>query len=429
MEIFRKLGAKVEKLWRDKNYDEELFPSLAAQALRDFNLPKKVSAWDTIKWAMGEITLPEQRDLPGRFGDPPITLYNSPRFHIDIYFWLDGTTSIHQHAFCGAFQVILGSSIHSSYEFETKEIINSFTELGDIDLDHCELLKVGDVRKILAGRDFIHSLFHLDQPSATIVVRTYRSPLHLPQFDYRKPYLAVDPFFDEPNIAKKMQSLSMAFRAKHPDAEKMLMDWLEIADFQSTFTILGNTRHFLHGSRIQQFFQIEDKENGFGKIFEIVKKRHGALADMILPIFAKQEKQGEISGRRSFITNPEHRFFLALILNVDGKERILTLIKERFPEVEPTDKILDWVSELSQTRIFGSNLPNALGIEGFNDFDLFILEDLMKGMSIEEIQKNAQAEAPHEDPEDVAKNLNSRIEKIQQSIILQPLLEKAEAEV
>ena len=148
MEIFQKIGREVEKLWRDKNYNETLFPAVAAQALQDFNLPEKVSAWEMISWAMGEINLPEQRDIPGRFGDPPITLYNSPRFHIDIYFWLDGTTSIHQHAFCGAFQVILGSSIHSSYEFEAKEIINTFTELGNIDLDHCELLKVGDVRKI-----------------------------------------------------------------------------------------------------------------------------------------------------------------------------------------------------------------------------------------------------------------------------------------
>ena len=422
MEIFQKLGREVEKLWRDKNYNETLFPGVAAQALRDFNLPEKVSAWETISWAMGEINLPEQRDIPGRFGDPPITLYNSPRFHIDIYFWLDGTTSIHQHAFCGAFQVLLGSSIHSSYEFETKEIINTFTELGNIDLDHCELLKVGDVRKILAGREFIHSLFHLDQPSATIVVRTHRSPLHLPQFDYRKPYLAVDPFFDEPNLAKKLQTISMCFRAKRPDAEQMLANWLEIADFQTTFTILSHTKHFLGGNRIQQFFKIEDSEDGFGKMFEIVKKRHGALADMILPIFAQQERLGEITGRRSYITEPEHRFFLALLLNVDGKERIFSLIKERFPDAEPLDKVLDWVSELAQTRIFGSNLPNALGIEGFNDFDLFVFEDLMRGLTAEEIQKNAQLETANGDAEEISKNMAGRIEKIEQSVILKPLL-------
>ena len=423
MQVFQELGKLIEQNWRDKNYSEQQFPSVAAQALRDFGLPEEVTAWDTITWALGETTLPEQRDLPGRFGDPPITLYNSPRFHIDIYFWLDGTTSIHQHAFCGAFQVIHGSSIHSSYEFETKEAINTFTELGDIELDHCELLSVGDVRKILPGREFIHALFHLDQPSATIVVRTHRSPLHLPQFDYRKPFLAVDPFFDEPNLSKKLQSLSMLYRAKRPDADQMLAEMLEKADFQSTFTILGNTRGFLRSNHLEQFFNVEQTENRFDKMFEIVKKRHGSLAEMILPIFAHQDKQQEFVSRRSYVTNPEHRFFFALLLNVDGKERILSLIKTRFPETEPFEKILDWTTELAQTKVMGLNVPNALGIPNFDDFDSFILEDMLKGVSDEDIEKNLIAEMSNQNPAEAAKDISARIEKIRNSAVLKPILD------
>jgi uncharacterized protein YaaQ len=422
MEVFQQLGKQIEQNWRDKNYSEELFPSVAAHALRDFGLPEKVSAWDTVNWALGQDVLPEQRDLPGRFGDPPITLYNSPRFHIDIYFWLDGTTSIHQHAFCGAFQVIHGSSIHSSYEFETKEAINTFTELGDIILDHCELLKIGDVRKILPGREFIHALFHLDQPSATIVVRTHRSPLHLPQFDYRKPFLAVDPFFDEPNLAKKMQSLLMLYKAKHPDADTRLAEMLEKADFQSTFTILANTRGFLRANHLEQFFKVEQGENRFDKMFEIVKKRHGKLADSILPIYAHQDKIQEFVSRRSYVTNPEHRFFFALLLNVDGKERIFSLVKERFSDAEPIEKILDWTTELAQTKVMGLNIPNALGVANFDDFDSFILEDILKGVSDEEIQKNLVAEMSNQNPEEAEKDIAARIEKIRNSAVLKPIL-------
>lgn len=422
MEVFQQLGKHIEQFWRDKNYNEDLFPAVAAHALREFGLPEKVSAWDTVTWALGQDKLPEQHDLIGRFGDPPITLYNSLRFHIDIYFWLDGTTSIHQHAFCGAFQVIYGSSIHSSYEFETKESINTFTELGDLDLDHCELLKVGDVRKILPGKDFIHSLFHLDQPSATIVVRTNRSPLHLPQFDYRKPHLAVDPFFDEPNLNKKLQSISMLFRAKHPDADKMLGELLEKADFQSTYSILNFTRGFFRHNQIEQFFNLEQSENRFDKIFEIVKKRHGKLAETFSSVFAHQDRLQEIINRRGYITNPQHRFFLALLLNVDGKERVLTLIKERFPDDEPIEKVLDWTTELAQTKVMGMNVPNALGIPSFDDFDSFILEDMLKGVLDEDIKKNLSEESPNKDLEEASKDIASRIEKIRQSAVLKSLL-------
>lgn len=426
MQVFQNLGVAVEKLWRDKNYSEDLFPTIAAQALEDFNLPEKVSAWDTISWALGENYLPEQRDLAGRFGDPPITLYNSPRFHIDIYFWLNGTTSIHQHAFCGAFQVILGSSIHSHYDFETREVVNRFTELGDINLEECELLQIGDVREIRAGREFIHALFHLDQPSATIVVRTHRSPLHLPQFDYRKPFLALDPFFDEPTIAKKLQTISMVLRAKHPDGDQMAAQLLENADFQTSYTILSNIKHLLQEDHLKQMFQATPGEDRYEKLFEIVRRKHGSLAETLPKVFGEEKRVREIINRRSFITNPEHRFFLALLMNVEGRERIFSLVKARFPESEPLEKILDWVSELGQTKVVGTNLPNALGIEGFDDFHLLVLEDLMNGVSIEEMRRNLEQEVSAESYQDQSNDLDKKIEKIKQSAILQALLNKSE---
>ena len=140
MELFQTLGAEIEKLWRDKNYDETLFPEIAANGLKEANLPEKISAWDVIDWTLNQTHLPVQQDVYAKFADPPITIYNCPRFHIDVYFWLEGTTAIHQHAFCGAFQVLHGSSLHSWYDFQRSESINTFTEIGGIDLKLCELL-------------------------------------------------------------------------------------------------------------------------------------------------------------------------------------------------------------------------------------------------------------------------------------------------
>src|SRR5262245_23314034 len=176
MELFNQLGERIEDLWRATNYNEERLPEIAADALKRAALPEKLSAWDVVAWSLKQNELPPQRDLPAKFGDPPITLYVAPRFHIDVYFWFEGTTAIHQHGFCGAFQVLLGSSIHSWYQFEQREVINTFTEFGEMRLKVCELLEVGDVQEIWAGRQYIHSLFHLDQPSATIVVRTDKTP-------------------------------------------------------------------------------------------------------------------------------------------------------------------------------------------------------------------------------------------------------------
>src|SRR5258708_40078157 len=126
MEIFQTLGSEIEDLWRDKNYDEDIFPSLAADALRRIDLPSKVSAWEIVEWTLKQSELLRQKDPRANFGEPPITLFVGPRFYIDAYIWLEGTTAIHQHGFCGAFQVLMASSIHSWFEFEPSEKLKAF---------------------------------------------------------------------------------------------------------------------------------------------------------------------------------------------------------------------------------------------------------------------------------------------------------------
>ncbi len=420
MELFKNLGAEIENLWRDKNYDEALFPEIAANALKEANLPAKVSAWEVVEWTMQQTVLPEQKDLPGKFGDPPITLYNSPRFHVDVYFWLEGTTAIHQHSFCGAFQVLMGSSIHSWYEFDRSEAINVFTEIGNINLKLCELLSVGDVQPIQAGKQYIHGLFHLEQPSATIVVRTHRSPMFLPQFSYYKPFLAIDPFFEEANTTKKMQCVTAMIRAKFPRTDEFIADWLRTADFQTTFQILSMLRGYLRSNQVDQLFNLSAPQNRFDAFLEIVRERHGERANVFPKVFEHLDKLDEILCRRSYVTDPEHRFFLALLLNVEGRERIFSLVKERFPDSEPLDKVLDWTFDLAQTRVLGEKIPNALGIADFDDTDLFILENLLLDKPQDEIQTILETEYGAANLE----NLSERIEKIHKSIIFQPLLQK-----
>src|SRR5215469_6516468 len=236
MQFFQDLGSLVEQRWKGRNYEEEAFPEIAASALAESNSSKLVNPWDIIRWVNTAAYLPEQQDIPGRFGDPPITLYNGPRFYVDVYFWVDGTTSIHQHAFCGAFQVLLGSSILSEYKFEEQQEINAALSIGRITLNEVELLEQGDIRLILPGKQYIHSLFHLDRPSASIVIRTRQSPSGLPQYDYHKPYFAADPFFQEPAMIKKVQSAALLLKIKHPDADDLIGELVSGSDFHTAFS-------------------------------------------------------------------------------------------------------------------------------------------------------------------------------------------------
>lgn len=421
MEVFTQLGEKIEAAWRAVDFSEEKFPALAAGFLRDESMPSKVTAWEVLEWCLTQTELPRQKDPRGNFGDPPVTLYTSPKFHIDVYFWFEGTTAIHQHGFCGAFQVLHGSSIHSWYEFERKEAINFFTEIGEMKLKVCELLETGAVQEIWPGRKYIHGLFHLDSPSATICVRTDKSPLEAPQFTYHKPSLAIDPFFDEETIMKKQQVVSALLRGKRADADEHIGKLLADLDFQSTYSILSFLKRSLHANRIDQLFELETPKKRFDDFLEIARKRHGEKADIFEAIFAHNEKLTEILHRRNFVTDPEHRFFLALLLNVEGKARIFSLIKQRFPATEPREKVLDWVFDLSQTRVVGSTQQNALGIEGFDDLDMLIFEHLLVGSTLDEVAEKIEAEYPPEKFAAVKSTLPERIAKTRDAVIFSPL--------
>lgn len=386
MDIFQQLGRQIEKKWRGVDYDEAQLPSLAAEALKQADIPSKTNVWDIVEWALGEDELPRQRDVGGKFGDPPLTVYSGPRFHIDVYFWFEGTTSIHQHAFCGAFQVMQGSSIHSWYGFDCEERINSFTEVGSMTLRKCELLSIGDVQEILPGRAYIHSLFHLDHPSVTIVVRTDRSPLELPQYNYYKPSLAVDPYFEQETVTKKTQLAAALIRARHPEADRIIGEWLAECDLQTAFGLLSNLRHVLRGSGIDQLFKLDGSADRFQMFLNMTEEHQGIKTEVLRAVFDRQDTIDVIVERRGLVNDPELRFFLALLLNVEGREAIFSLIRQRCPDAEPLEKVLDWVQDLANTRIVGYENANALGIPDFGDVDIFVLEQMLQGMTGRDIE-------------------------------------------
>jgi hypothetical protein len=411
MQEFQELGNLIESRWRAQNYSEQLFPEIAAQALAESDLPAKVDPWEIIRWVHTTPTLPEQKDVPGRFGNPPITLFSGPRFHIDVYYWLDGTTSIHQHAFTGAFQVLLGSSIHSHYSFREDRILNEHFSIGELELQTVELLQVNDIKLIKPGRQYIHSLFHLERPSATITVRTEHTPSATPQYDYRKPYFAIDPFFQNVAMMKKLQTVTLLLGMKHREAESMIGDLVASSDFHTTYFILLDTAHHLRHDEMEELFGLSTGKERFNTILNKARTVHGELVDKFLSVLDEQERQQNIVLRRGNIKGEEHRFFLALLLNVASREKILGLVKQRFPETDPVEKILDWVEELSQTRVLGSKEANALGIEGFGDEHLFVFEHQLRGASVQDIKALASNGS-----QGFATGLDQRLESVAQSL-------------
>ncbi|HUS96732.1 MAG TPA: hypothetical protein VMX97_08345 [Hyphomicrobiaceae bacterium] len=407
MQPFADLGALVEGRWRDKNYDENLFPGIAARALREADLTARVDPWEIIRWVHTTNDFPRQMDPQAKFGNPPITLFAGPRFYVDVYYWLDSTTAIHQHAFSGAFQVLLGSSVHSDYAFKKAHEINPHLLTGDISLKDVALLGKGDIRRIHPGSRFIHSLFHLERPSATIVIRSNDAPSAPVQYKYLKPHLAIDPFLDEPWMIRKVQTVSLLLRMEHPEADQMIFDLLDTADFHTTFSVLDTAFMFLGRNELEELFQVSKSADRFQAMLDRARRRHGALADLLPAVFDEKLRQADIVKRRGLIEGADHRFFLALLLNVPERTKALDLVKQRFPDKEPVEVVIGWVRELSKIKIFGSTEPNVLGIKSIDDAYLEVLAGLLRGLPDKKIRALAADKPARLPADELAANIKS----------------------
>ena len=417
MQFFQDLGSLVEQRWRDQNYNEEAFPEIAAEALAETSPSEQVDPWEIIRWVHTAQALPAQQDVPASFGNPPITLYSGPRFYIDVYYWVDGTTSIHQHGFCGAFHVFLGSSILSRYDFEETRRINAHFSLGQIRLNDVELLGEGDTRQILPGISYIHALFHLDRPSATVIIRTRQTPGELPQYKYHKPYVAVDPFYQEETMIKKIQSAALLLNIKHPQTDELIGELLSHSDFQTAFSVLELAFGPLTNDRLERAFGLSTGKERFEALLEIARRRHGELVDFILPVFDESARQNYLIQRRGQITSNEHRFFLALLLNVPDREKLLELVKHRFPDQDPVETVIDWVEELANTRAAGSPEPNVLGIHGIDEDYLLVLQCLLEARSLEQTKTAFEQELAVEDVGSSSDKVQKLYEDIRNSIL------------
>jgi hypothetical protein len=284
-----------------------------------------------------------------------------------------------------------------------------------MDLKVCEILEVGAVQTIDPGRGYIHSLFHLDDPSVTIVVRTRKSPMFLPQYSYHKPHLALDPFYVQDSMTKKVQAMAAMLKAKRPDADKKIGEMLSKSDIQQTFQLLQNLRSMLRADRVKQMFGVEDFGLRFDSLFAISLARHGARASRLLDVFEYQDKLNSVVNRRDYVTDPALRFFLAVLLNVEGRENIYKLIKQRYPDADPQDKVLDWTFDLANTRVMGVDPPNALGIEGFGDIDILIFEDMLNGKDLKAIAESLGDQGAAVD------DLEERLARVRNSPLLSTL--------
>jgi len=349
---FEKLGRTVLEKWRQQNFSLEAFPELASAALDEAPPSENVDIEEMIHEFLANDEQPFQSE--SGFGQPELIAFNDPRFYIQILFWLEGTTEIHQHEFSGAFHVMQGSSVHSEFEFSGARPVTPHIRIGDLRVKKIELLETGRTIPITSGRECIHSLFHLDTPSVTVVIRTHHDPGTGPQYNYLPPHIAINPLHADALTMRRKQLLEVLETLDDPNYAGLVGEMMESLDFERGFHML---RHAM--AHLQNLDE-------WDAVLGTFQKRHGELAKGVPSTLAECLRRETISQMRHHIDNPDHRFFLALLMNVQTRADIHALISERFPDQSPIATILGWAEELIEPTDFGITLLDAAFPESMN---------------------------------------------------------------
>lgn len=362
MKWIEALGERLERRWRAVGYAEAAFGELATEALGAVECPPDIFR-EVTAWGLEDRVLPQQIDVDAMFGQPPICLYVNPlqTFYIQALVWLDSTTSVHQHAFSGAFKVVEGQSVHARHSFRPIDPVNSRMIFGHVDYLDAEVLQVGDVRTIERGSAFIHSVFHLDRPSITLVARTFGDTTTGPQYDYLRPCLAVDTFYKSPRLQRNLQILRAIEEVDRPRYVDTLAGLIPTTDLYTTYRYL------------RQYYETPTRNDERARLAALVRSAHAERGDQLVACLEQVAHDGFLIDKRKQLRDRDHRFFVALLLNVPDRDAILRLIGSRYPG-DPVAHVVRWIGELCE----GESAP----LLKLGDSTLVALKTMARGSTL-----------------------------------------------
>jgi hypothetical protein len=319
MTFFTDLATLIDQLWVQSSYSENSFPEVAFKALQQLPPSEHISYMDVVNTVFQKVTLPTQLDLESRFSRPPVTVYNDHRFAIDVYFWWSGSTQIHEHAFCGAFHVLAGSSIQNTYSFEVDKVYNQHLKTGSLMTRKIQWLQAGANQKIEPGPSFIHSVFHLESPSVTVLIRTEVHRM-TPQHEFWWPHISTSSFdFLTPAQKRRLQFIRSFSEANHPEACRMVSEACLKADPVALI-------HMLAAGRTT--FRAQPRR--LGMLLAELRKKHGQLIDHLIQCLKYKTRQADIIALRSTFHDQRSRLGLAILLNCHTRKEVLALAENHF---------------------------------------------------------------------------------------------------
>lgn len=401
MRIFQDMGAEIEAAWSQAGRDVAALPAIVTRELRARRPHLLVGVMDVIEWVLSTPDLPRQHDLHATFGEPPVTVYDGPHLYIQVLCWRSGTTAIHGHGFVGGFIVLEGSSLHTCYRFDPRQRVSSRLQVGDVRLLRAELLTPGSV--VAITHDLKHTIFHLEAPSATLVVRSFGEGED-PQLTCFAPSVAVDPFDVDPVALRRRQVLRFLLHCQQGRHDELAARLLERCDLATAWEVLKQSHDEI------------DEPGRAARLADVARRHHGQVIDDFLAVIDEQRRMRRALRLHAALGDPELRFFLSLLHSVPHKDAIFDLIGRRYPGVDPRARVLAWAEQLSGV--------DRIGVDLSDEVNRVLFEAMLDGSSPAFVLGRLEAAFDRESVAAQADDIMAHCRRIEQTV-LAPLFRAA----
>jgi hypothetical protein len=192
-----------------------------------------------------------------------------------------------------------------------------------------------------------------------VVVRTHGEPEGQPQYLYRPPSLVINASTTEPIVQRWLQGLRLMIRSDHAGYEAAALDILGRSDLYTAYLVLE-----------QAYQSLGDLER-VAPLVAAVARRHGPVVSEITASLRQRLQRRKLHRLRSATSEPELRFFLALLQNLPDKEAIYAMVRGRYPQGDARAWVLGWVHALSGVE--------RIGVDFDDELNLVLFEALLDG--------------------------------------------------
>lgn len=398
-----RIGEDLEGRWASRGYRRRYFHGLAAECLSAASFHRQFDEEEVVTWVNRAASLPRQLDPNSSFGQPPLTVWGTERFVLDLYFWVDTDTSVHDHSFSGAFTNLSGNSLNCAYRFEHAARADDGVRTGSLMLDRAEYLKPGDICPIAAGPKFIHRVWHLDCPTVTLVARTITRPRSLRQYSYYTEGLAVRYRRRPPvEFQRRREFMRYLFRRRHPRRAALAEELLARARGWQLFTLLEDL--------LKLYAKEPDDARELDGIIARLPARCRTWIDKGLAVMRGADPLEAVYWRR--LRRTEHRLLIALLGTYKDGGSVVEWLARHGYSGDWRATLTGWLSEMDADKALRLRLGSARAE---------IIAQMLRGLSDAEALRELRRTYAINEPETAL--LAQGFKRFRELAFLKPLLE------